>query len=89
MLVSIVVTFCTKMGDGVVTTSTDSELLLLLDDEVTSTDMVMLGPAVGRKVVTSALSLSLLLPPPTSKCGTVVYSSEVTTSPELSPDEEV
>jgi len=83
-----VVTLCTKMGDGVVTTSTDSELLLLLDDEVTSTDMVMLGPAVGRKVVTSALSLSLLLPP-TSKCGTVVYSSEVTTSPELSPDEEV
>lgn len=50
--------------------------------------MVMLGGDVGRIVVTSALPLSLLLPL-TSKWGTVVYSSEVTTSPELSAEEVV
>lgn len=71
-----------------VNTSTDSELLLLLPDEVMSTEMVILGAAVGRTVVTSSLPLSLLLPL-TSKCGTVVYSSEVTTSPELSDDADV
>lgn len=57
------VTFCVKVGAGVVITSTDSELLLLLllETEVRSTEMVMLGGAVGPAVVASALPLSLLL----------------------------